>query len=137
MNGAPMPDRSELPLDVLDALDRVCDRYEAAWARGGRPRVEDYLGGLDAAYRPALLRALLAAELHARGHRGERPEPGEYHARFPGDRAERGGVRRRGRQDRELQGLAAVLVLDCGGDSAGVHVDRKSPPSHERIPLDY
>jgi serine/threonine-protein kinase len=86
MNGEPIPERSELPLEVLDALDQVCDRYEAAWGRGERPRVEDYLGGVDAAYRPALLRDLLAAELHAR-RRGERPEPGEYHDRFPGDRA--------------------------------------------------
>src|SRR4051812_6219671 len=87
MNGAPIPDRSGLPLEVLDALDRVCDRYEAAWARGGRPRAEDYLGALEATHRPALLRDLLAAELHARRCRGERPEPAEYHDRFPDDRA--------------------------------------------------
>ena len=86
MNDEPIPDRSDLPLDVLDALDRICDRFEAAWTRGERPRAEDDLGGLGAAHRPALLRDLLAAELHARRRRGERPEPGEYHARFPGDR---------------------------------------------------
>ena len=48
MNTEPILERSRLPLDVLDALDRVCDRFEAAWGRGERPRVEDYLGELDA-----------------------------------------------------------------------------------------
>src|SRR5262244_2596091 len=87
MSDPPIPQRTELPADVLDRIDRVCDRYEAAWEQEGRPRVEDYLGELDVADRPALLRDLLAAELDARRRRGERPEPGEYHDRFPGDSA--------------------------------------------------
>jgi serine/threonine-protein kinase len=80
-----MPDRGELPLDVLDQIDRICDRFEAAWESGERPRVEDDLGAVAAAYRPALLRDLLAAELEARRRRGESPEAGEYTRRFPGD----------------------------------------------------
>jgi serine/threonine-protein kinase len=69
------PERTELPLEVLDQIDRICDRYEAAWRAGGWPRVEDYLGEVAEAYRTALLRDLRAAELHARRRRGERPEP--------------------------------------------------------------
>jgi serine/threonine protein kinase len=85
MSNEPIPDRTALPVEALDRIDRACDRFEAAWEQGGRPRVEDYLDELDAADRPALFRDLLAAELDARRRRGERPEPGEYHDRFPGD----------------------------------------------------
>jgi WD40 repeat protein/predicted Ser/Thr protein kinase len=78
-------DLTELPFDVLDQIDRACDRFEAAWEGGGRPRVEDYLGAVTAEYRAALLCDLLAAEIDARRRRGERPEPGEYHDRLPCD----------------------------------------------------
>ena len=76
---------AELPLDVLDRIDRACDRLLATWEGGGRPRLEDYLGAVAAEYRPALLRDLLAAEIDARLRRGERPERREYGDRFPGD----------------------------------------------------
>jgi hypothetical protein len=31
MSDEPIPDRTELPLDVLGIIDRICDRFEAAW----------------------------------------------------------------------------------------------------------
>src|SRR5438067_807338 len=88
MNDKTKPDPVELPTAVLNRVDLIRDRFEAAQARGERPRIEDYLGG-DAPYRSTLLRALLAAELDARRGRGERPEPQEYCGRFnvPGDSA--------------------------------------------------
>ena len=47
------PDRTALPLAVLDQIDRICDRFEAAWKAGEPPRIEEVLGGLDvAAKRP-------------------------------------------------------------------------------------
>ena len=79
------PDPSELPLSVLDQIDRICDRFERAWERGERPRVEDNLGEVSGPHRSALVRDLLAAELSARRRRGEEPEPREYHGRLPGD----------------------------------------------------
>ena len=87
MNGQTRPERTALPLDVLDQIDRICDRFEATWDAGQRPRVEDYLGEVAEPYQPALLRDLLAAELDARRRRGERPEPREYRDRFPGETA--------------------------------------------------
>ncbi len=81
------PDCTVPPMDVLDQIDLICDRFEAAWQAGERPRIEDELGEFAAAYRPALFRDLLAAELSARRWRGERPEPHEYRDRFPGDAA--------------------------------------------------
>ncbi len=88
MNDETRPVRADVPMAVLDRLDRIRDRFESARAGGARPRIEDYLGG-DDPYRPALLRHLLASELAARRRRGEQPEPSEYRGRFqvPGDSA--------------------------------------------------
>src|SRR6516165_4581472 len=85
MNAKSEPVRTELavPLRVLDWIDQVCDRFERAWTSGQRPRVEDYLGEVVEAYRPALLRDLMAAELDARRRLGERPTTAEYAARCP------------------------------------------------------
>jgi serine/threonine-protein kinase len=103
-----------LPTDVLDRVDRICDRFEAAWESGARPRIEDHLEGVAAAYRPELLRDLLAAELAARRRRGEQPEPHEYRDRFPGE----------------------VAVIAMAFDSPAIppyRLDsRTSPPSHTR-----
>jgi serine/threonine protein kinase len=83
MNHSTRFHQSALPIDVLDQLDRICDRFEAAWESVGRPRIEDYLVEVDEAYRPAALPELLASELDARRRRGEQPEPLEYAGRFP------------------------------------------------------
>ncbi|MFI5454982.1 MAG: serine/threonine-protein kinase PknK [Isosphaerales bacterium] len=88
MSGKTTPDRTELPMDVLDQIDRICDRFEAAWEAGEQPRIEDDLGQIAEAYRPALLRDLLAAELNARRRLGEQPTPTDYAARCP-EHAER------------------------------------------------
>ena len=77
------PERTALPLAVLDQIDRICDRFEAAWEAGEPPRIEEVLGQIAEAYRPALLRDLLAAELHGRRRLGEQPTPAEYAARCP------------------------------------------------------
>jgi len=88
MNDETRPARADLPMAVLDRLDRIRHRFETARAAGARPRIEDYLGG-DDPYRSDLLRNLLASELASRRRRGERPEPWEYRGRFrgPGDSA--------------------------------------------------
>ncbi len=71
---------------TVRALERTCDRFEAAWQRNARPSIEEYLGDSDTGpLRPRLLRELLAVELVYRRRGGERPAPEEYHMRFPGD----------------------------------------------------
>src|SRR4051794_25995162 len=77
------PGRANLPIDVLDRIDGICDRFEDARKQGMRPRIEDYLGEVDVPYRHTLLADLLSSELDARRRRGERPQPGEYRDRFP------------------------------------------------------
>ena len=88
MSAQRTPDRTALPLAVLDQIDRICDRFEAAWEAGEPPRIEEVLGQIAEAYRPALLCDLLAAELNARRRLGEQPTPAEYAARCP-EHAER------------------------------------------------
>ncbi len=76
-------DPAYLPLRVLDRIDQVCDRFEAAWEAGNRPRLEDFLDEIDDAHRFVFLRDLLAAEIAARRRRGEHPTPEEYAALCP------------------------------------------------------
>jgi serine/threonine-protein kinase len=79
----PLTDRSEMPLEVLDQIDQICNRFEAAWEAGGRPRIEDELEQVAALSRAVLLSDLLAAEINARRRGGEHPTPDDYAARFP------------------------------------------------------
>ena len=44
-------------------MEAVCDRVEAAWKAGGRPRSRITLDGVPEAARPALFRELLVLEL--------------------------------------------------------------------------
>jgi serine/threonine-protein kinase len=64
-------------------LDRLCDRFEAAWAAGQRPKLEDFLAEAAEADQTALLRELLLVELYYRRRAGEQPTPQDYTARFP------------------------------------------------------
>ena len=65
-------------------LDALCDRFEAAWAAGQRPRIEEELADSPESERPALLRRLLVLELEVRQRQSEQPTPREYQERFPG-----------------------------------------------------
>jgi WD40 repeat protein/tetratricopeptide (TPR) repeat protein len=85
MDQGASPERIKLPLDVLDRIDQLCDRFESAWHAGIPPRIEDYLGEVAAEYRLALLGDLLAAEIEARRRHGDCPRADEYRDRFPGD----------------------------------------------------
>jgi serine/threonine protein kinase/formylglycine-generating enzyme required for sulfatase activity len=61
----------------------LCERFEAAWKAGARPRIEDYLAPVPPARAAELLRALLAVEVSLRLRDGEQPAAPEYQARFP------------------------------------------------------
>src|SRR5262245_34161045 len=65
----------------------ACDRFEADWRAGRRPRIEDFLAKVSASSQSTGLLMLLALELSIRGDRGERPAREEYLDRFP-DRSE-------------------------------------------------
>jgi WD40 repeat protein/tRNA A-37 threonylcarbamoyl transferase component Bud32 len=74
---------ASLSATQAEELDRACDRFEAEWKAGKRPRIEDHLGGIDGPLRWVLLGELIAVELNQRRRLGENPAPAEFHVRFP------------------------------------------------------
>jgi serine/threonine-protein kinase len=83
MDGEPDAGPGSLPLTLAGHIDEACDRFEAGWKAGRRPRLEPYLSEAPVSQRSALLRELLMLELEFRERTGERPTPLEYRARFP------------------------------------------------------
>jgi serine/threonine-protein kinase len=73
-----------LPPGLANRLNPVCDRFEDLWLAGQRPRLEEYLPLVEPADQSALLRELLALEMHYRSHLGERVTAEEYRNRLPG-----------------------------------------------------
>jgi WD40 repeat protein len=72
-------------LGRLEWIQAICDRFEADWKGGGRPRIEDRLVDAAVPERASLLLELLAVELHWRRRAGERPAAHEYLERLPDD----------------------------------------------------
>lgn len=60
-----MNDAAALSANEAEAIDRLCDAFEAAWRDGGRPRYEDHLAGTGR-YRAVLEAELIAVELEWR-----------------------------------------------------------------------
>jgi serine/threonine-protein kinase len=85
MDEAPASASGSLPLTLAGRIDRACDRYEADWKAGRRPRIEAYLAEASELDHPELLRELLVLEVEFRRRDGERPTADEYRARFPRD----------------------------------------------------
>ena len=55
----PIDHAESLPTGLAGRINPVCDRFEAAWRSGERPRLEDFLPQVDSADQGALLRELL------------------------------------------------------------------------------
>jgi serine/threonine protein kinase len=82
----PVPDPQRggrWPDTLFRHIDEACDRFEKAWRAGDAPRIEEYLESFAAPERPEALRDLVTLEWALRHWRGERPDPQEYHRRFP------------------------------------------------------
>jgi eukaryotic-like serine/threonine-protein kinase len=77
-------DFGEIPPERARELDILCDRFEADWRAGPRPRIEACLALVPAAFGRPLFGMLLATELEIRRRRGEQPVPSEYYSQFPG-----------------------------------------------------
>ena len=80
------PDRT-LALGDAGRVDALRDDFERAWQQGERPRLEDYLGRVEARLRFATFQEILKIEIKLRRGRGEAPTVEEYLARFPDDSA--------------------------------------------------
>jgi WD40 repeat protein/tRNA A-37 threonylcarbamoyl transferase component Bud32 len=71
------------PVALLEWVDQVADRFEAAWESGRRPLITDYLDAAVGARRAALLRELATIDLERRQKAGEDSNWDEYLQRFP------------------------------------------------------
>jgi eukaryotic-like serine/threonine-protein kinase len=78
-------DRESIPFTLAERINHVCDRFESDWRTGKRPRLDDSLVNAAHSERAALVRELLAIELHWRRKSGEQPAPSEYIEQFPGE----------------------------------------------------
>jgi hypothetical protein len=87
----------------------VCDRFEAGWRRGERPRIEEWLARSPSLSRSALLHELLALELELTRAAGMAPTAGEYRARFPDD-----------------TDVVDAVFAEAGPSTAGPKIDRPS-----------
>ena len=118
-------------------VDDICTRYERAWKRGDRPRIEDLLDVAAEAERPALLRELIALEVELRLSHSADSKSGEYRERFHGQAAvvdaaltatvvwpESNGTRPT--QDGAPRGLSHVAV-GCHGDQVRRHDNQRRP----------
>jgi predicted Ser/Thr protein kinase len=118
----------------LRRINLVCNRFEAAWKAGQRPRIEDHLGEVAEPERPSLLRELLAMELSLRRRGGETPAGEEYRKRFPEHAGlvqavfdEKAGVASKhpGKADASHIGVRTVAEpVGAGGAGAPPHLGR-------------
>jgi serine/threonine-protein kinase len=83
MTGSRPGSSASAPESLTPLGDAACDRFEAAWRAGQRPRIEDHLAAVPEPERPALLRELILLEVDYRRLAGERPRAEEYLERFP------------------------------------------------------
>ena len=64
-------------------INRLCNKFEAGWQSGQPPLLEQVLGELTVAERPAALRDLLPLEIEYRQRAGETVQLADYAERFP------------------------------------------------------
>ena len=83
MSEAFLPEPTLSPAEEL-RVDRACQRFESAWKKGQRPRIEDFLDADTAPVRAVLLHELLALELTYRRQSQDQPRAEEFERRFPG-----------------------------------------------------
>ncbi|MFO0844442.1 MAG: protein kinase [Gemmataceae bacterium] len=96
---------ANLSLATAERIDAACDRFEADWQAGRRPRIEDYLAAAAPVDREPLLAALLAIEVELRRAAGDPPGLDELLGRFPDSGAVCRAVLRSGAGDTSVSAV--------------------------------
>ena len=89
MEPQPRDESAFPPLSQLRRFDHICDRFEAAWKEGPRPRIDEFLSDVALDERPTLLRDLLALDLDFHRRQGETPTLEQYRTEYPALELER------------------------------------------------
>jgi WD40 repeat protein/tRNA A-37 threonylcarbamoyl transferase component Bud32 len=74
---------SEITTSDWTWINAAADRFERAWKQGPKPRIEEFLAGIDESRWPRQLKELLRVESELRRLDGEEPSLEEYSLRFP------------------------------------------------------
>jgi len=74
---------SQIPSTDWSWIHAAAERFEQAWKKGARPRIEDFLAAVDEVCWPSLLEELLRVECELRRRLGDELSPEEYDQRFP------------------------------------------------------
>ncbi len=74
---------AEIPTGDWSWVNDDAERFEQAWKKGPRPRIEDFLAKVPEARQPPLLAELIRVERELRARAGESPTVEEYQRRFP------------------------------------------------------
>ncbi|MGH7129194.1 MAG: protein kinase domain-containing protein, partial [Planctomycetaceae bacterium] len=70
-------------LSLAEAIDSVCEAFEAAWQGDARPELDAFVERVSEPGRAELLIELVALEVVYRRQRGERPALSDYASRYP------------------------------------------------------
>ena len=70
--------------DELEAIIHAVDRFEHAWRAGSRPRIADFVEGIEPERFEPLFRHLLRVEIELRREARESPGSQEYREQWPG-----------------------------------------------------
>ena len=74
---------AEIPTADWSWINKAAERFEQAWKKGPRPRIEDFLIKVPESQWPPLLQELMRVERELRRREGEGPSAEEYRRRFP------------------------------------------------------
>ena len=80
----PAQPRYQIPASAR-GIDASCDRFEADWHAGHRPRIEDHLAAIAGSGEADYLCASCCSGDRARPGPSAAPSPAPYHERFPSD----------------------------------------------------
>ncbi len=75
-----------LPVESAERIDRICDRFEAAWRNGEKPSIDDHIADSTEPERSILWRELVTIEVQYRRMANDEPTINEYESRFPEQR---------------------------------------------------
>ena len=82
MPGYSRKDRKSIGLETIHRVDLLCDRFEDQFRDGKEPKIEDFLGLVSNADRPALFKELFGLELELSGRKIDQKLQEEYRRRF-------------------------------------------------------